>query len=76
MYVQMAFVLDRVKALASQHPQWKEQEPFASVLKDDLKALAALGEKGLVEIVGVTRAARGWTVVNMKNDWKTVFPPQ
>ena len=37
-YFQLAFTLDRIKALAPQHPEWKEQEPFASLLKGDLKA--------------------------------------
>jgi hypothetical protein len=42
-YFQLMFVLDRVKALAPQHPEWKTQEPYASVLKGDTKALAAGG---------------------------------
>ena len=37
MYVQALFAFDRVKALAPQHPEWQTQEPFASVLKVDLK---------------------------------------
>src|SRR4051812_10562827 len=36
-YFQVAFALDRVKALAPQHPEWKAQEPFASLLKGDLE---------------------------------------
>ena len=56
MYVQLAFVLDRVKALAPQHPEWKEKEPFASVLKGDVKGVAASGEKGLLELVAATHA--------------------
>lgn len=55
-YFQLFFALDRVKALAPQHPEWKTREPFASVLKGDLKGVAASGEKGLLEIVGVTHA--------------------
>ena len=35
-YFQLFFLIDRVKALAPQHPEWKTQEPFASVLKGDL----------------------------------------
>ena len=46
MYVQLAFAVDRVKALAPQHPEWKEKEPFASLLKGDLQRVAAAGEKG------------------------------
>lgn len=56
MYVQMAFALDRVKALAAQHPEWKSQEPFAAVLKGDLKTVVAMGEKGLVELIAATHA--------------------
>ena len=44
MYFQLAFALDRVKALAPRHPEWKEKEPFASLLKGDLKAALAGGE--------------------------------
>jgi hypothetical protein len=60
MYVQLAFALDRVKAMAPMHPDWKDRQPFQAVLDGDLKALAGMGEKGLVEIVLVTHA--GMTV--------------
>jgi phosphoserine phosphatase len=56
MYFQLAFALDRVKALAPQRPEWKDKEPFASLLKGDLKAVLAGGEKALVEIVMATHA--------------------
>jgi hypothetical protein len=56
MYVQLAFILDRVKALAPMHPEWKTKQPFAAVLDGDLKAVAASGERGLVELVAVTHA--------------------
>lgn len=56
MYVQLAFALDRVKALAERHPEWKEKQPFKAVLEGDHKALAAAGEKGLVELVMATHA--------------------
>lgn len=56
MYVQLAFAVDRVKALAPQYPEWKTKEPFASVLKEDLKGAAAAGEKGLVEMIAKTHA--------------------
>jgi hypothetical protein len=41
MYVQMAFMLDRVKTLAPQHPEWKDKQPYKAVLDHDVKALAA-----------------------------------
>jgi phosphoglycolate phosphatase-like HAD superfamily hydrolase len=53
-YVQVAFALDRVKALAPQHPEWKSAQPFKGVLEGDVKAIAASGEKGLLQIIAVT----------------------
>src|SRR6058998_1503098 len=56
MYFQFLFAIDRVKALAPQHPEWKTKEPFASLLKGDVKGALAGGEKALMEIVAVTHA--------------------
>ena len=50
------FVFDRVRALAPQHPEWKDQQPFKAVLENDMKALAAAGMAGLVELVMATHA--------------------
>jgi phosphoglycolate phosphatase-like HAD superfamily hydrolase len=55
-YFQFQFALDRVKALAPQHPEWKQKEPFASVLKGDVKKALADGEKALLELMAVTHA--------------------
>jgi phosphoserine phosphatase len=55
-YFQAFFAIDRVKALAPQHPEWKTQEPFASLLKGDLKAALAGGEHALLKIVMATHA--------------------
>jgi phosphoglycolate phosphatase-like HAD superfamily hydrolase len=56
LYFQFLFALDRVKVLAPQHPEWKTQEPFASLLKGDTKAALAGGEHAMVEIVMATHA--------------------
>jgi len=56
MYVQVAFALDQVKARAREHPEWKKKQPFKAVLDGDMKALAATGERGLVEIIMATHA--------------------
>lgn len=56
LYVQAFFVFDRIKHLAPQHPEWQTQEPFASVLKGDLKAALSAGEPALVELVMATHA--------------------
>jgi phosphoserine phosphatase len=56
MYFQVLFVLDRVKALAPEHPEWKEKEPFKSVLAGDTKAALAGGEKAIKELVAATHS--------------------
>ncbi len=56
MYFQAFFVFDRIKALAPHHPEWQEKEPFASVLKGDMKTALAGGEHALLEMVMATHA--------------------
>jgi phosphoglycolate phosphatase-like HAD superfamily hydrolase len=56
MYFQVIFALARVKALAPQHPEWKDKEPFASLLKGDVKGALAGGEPAIMQIVAVTHA--------------------
>ena len=70
MYFQLFFAIDRIKALAPQHPEWKDKEPFASLLKGDVKAALAGGEHALVQIVMATHA--GLTTEEFEkvvNDW-------
>jgi len=55
-YFQFAFAIDRVKALAGQHPDWKEKEPFRSILAGDMAGFLATGEKGVVEVLAATHA--------------------
>jgi phosphoglycolate phosphatase-like HAD superfamily hydrolase len=54
MYFQLQFALDRVMAVAPQHPEWKTREPFASVLRGDLKTFAAQGEQAAGALVAAT----------------------
>ncbi len=56
MYVQLAFALDRVRELSPLHPEWKDSPLFKAVLDGDVKAVAAFGQRGLVEIVLTTHA--------------------
>jgi len=51
MYTQLLFVFDRIRALAPQHPEWKDKEPYKSVLAGDLRGAMASGEKGLLEML-------------------------
>ncbi|TBY08163.1 HAD family hydrolase [Rhizobium laguerreae] len=69
-YFQLGFVLDRVKALAPQHPEWKEKEPFKSVLSGDLAGVAKSGELGLVDLVTSTHAGMTTDDFNrLVTDW-------
>jgi phosphoglycolate phosphatase-like HAD superfamily hydrolase len=56
MYFQFLFALDRVKALSAQRPEWKDKEPFASLLKGDMKAVVAGGEHALLELLAATHS--------------------
>jgi phosphoglycolate phosphatase-like HAD superfamily hydrolase len=56
MYTQLAFAFDRIKALAPRHPEWKSKQPFKALLDNDIEALAAAGEKGMVELVMASHA--------------------
>jgi hypothetical protein len=70
MYVQALFVLDRVKALAPQHPEWSTQEPFASVLRGDVRAVLAGGERALAELLVATHAGNtSDEFEKIANDW-------
>lgn len=56
MYVQLMFALERVKETARQHPEWKDKEPFASLLRGDVKGALAGGEHAAGEIVMATHS--------------------
>jgi phosphoglycolate phosphatase-like HAD superfamily hydrolase len=71
-YFQAAFGLDSVRAMAPQHPEWKQQQPFKAFLSGNKDALAAQGEKGLLTLIaashsGVTTDAYAASVA----DWLT-----
>jgi hypothetical protein len=72
MYVQLAFTLDRVKALAPRHPQWKDTQPFKAVLEGDLHQVAASGERGALQLLAATHT--GMTTDEFEaivRDWLT-----
>jgi phosphoglycolate phosphatase-like HAD superfamily hydrolase len=56
MYFQGFFAFDRVKTLAPKHPEWKTKQPFKGILENNMKAVAAAGEKGLAEVVAATHS--------------------
>lgn len=55
-YFQLFFAMDRVKAMAEERPEWKNEQPFKAALEDDMKALVATGEHGLLELVMATHS--------------------
>ncbi|MCF6311545.1 MAG: haloacid dehalogenase-like hydrolase [Verrucomicrobiales bacterium] len=55
-YFQLIFIIDQIKALAPQHPEWKSAEPFASILKGDTKKALSGGKKSLIELAMATHA--------------------
>jgi phosphoglycolate phosphatase-like HAD superfamily hydrolase len=59
-YFQFAFALDRIKAMAPRHPEWKNRQPFKALLEGDKKTLAAIGATGLLPIIAATHS--GMTV--------------
>jgi hypothetical protein len=72
LYFQLAFALERVKALSPLHPEWKDKEPFASLLKGDLEGALSGGEAAIFEIVTVTHS--GMTTIEFNQivrDWIT-----
>jgi phosphoserine phosphatase len=56
MYFQLLFALDRVKSLAPQHPEWRDKEPFASLLRGDVKGALQGGEHAMAEVLMATHA--------------------
>jgi phosphoglycolate phosphatase-like HAD superfamily hydrolase len=69
-YFQIAFALDRIKAMAPRHPEWKNKQPFKALLEGDKKMFAAAGKNGLLQVIAVTHA--GMTVEDFTKtviDW-------
>ena len=56
MYVQLAFALDRVKAMVPLHPEWKDTQPFKAALEGDMETLATSGNHGLIQLIMATHA--------------------
>lgn len=69
-YFQVAFAIDRVKAMAPEHPEWQETEPFKSILSGDLKTALAGGTHAILDIVAKTHGGMTSTEFeNVVSDW-------
>jgi len=69
-YFQLLFAMDRLRELAPEHPEWRDEQPFKGVLEGDLEAVAATGVPGLLQLVMATHA--GMTTVEFEQvvtDW-------
>lgn len=78
LYFQFLFGIDRVRKIAASHPEWKDQEPFASILKGDMKSALAGGEQAILKLIAATHA--GMTTAEFEEivtDWiSTAKHPQ
>jgi len=71
-YFQLLFIIDRVKSMAADHPEWKTTQPFQAVLENDMATLKASGEHGLIKLAMATHA--GMTTQEFEtivSDWLT-----
>ena len=77
MYFQLYFALDRVRAMADDHPEWKEEQPFKGVLEGDMGSVLASGEEGLIKLVMASHAGMTTAEFNaMADEWlKTARHP-
>ncbi|BHH85890.1 HAD family hydrolase [Desulforhopalus sp. 52FAK] len=72
MYFQLFFAIDRVKALSPEHPEWQTKEPFASILKGDVKAAFAGGKEAIIELVMTTHTGMTTTEFEqLVKEWLT-----
>ena len=55
-YFQLFFAIDRVKAMAEEHPEWNNEQPYKAILENDMNELMKQGEHGLLEIVMATHS--------------------
>lgn len=55
-YFQLYYAIDQVKAQADQHPEWKTEEPFASVLRGDMEGVKKAGVEGVLALVNATHS--------------------
>lgn len=76
-YFQLFFAMDKVKEMIKDYPEWKNKEPFKSVLENNMESLAKQGEEGLIKLVMATHS--GNTVeefdADVKNWIKTAKHP-
>lgn len=70
MYVQMAFVLDRVKLLAKERPELLEKKSIQAIVSGDRSYLSKMAESELVELVVETHANMSTDEFNtIVKDW-------
>jgi phosphoserine phosphatase len=69
-YFQLFFALDRIKEMAPEHPEWENEEPFKSVLANDLESISSQGMEGLMKIVMVSHAGmESGEFHNLVSEW-------
>jgi len=70
LYFQFQFAIDRIKSMATQYPEWKQDTLFKAVLEDDVETVLHSGKKGLMKIMMTSHA--GMTTTEFEQivkDW-------
>lgn len=71
-YVQGLFIVDRIRAMSATRPEWRKKEPYASLLRGDMKALAAGGEHAIAQLAMATHAGMtSEAFTRIVEDWLT-----
>jgi phosphoserine phosphatase len=71
-YFQLLFAIDRVKALAPEHPEWKDKQPFKAAIEGDMETLAKSGHEGIGELVMASHAGMSTQQFQqIVSDWLT-----
>ena len=68
-YFQLFFAIDRIKTISARHPEWKDTEPFKSILAGDLNAALAGGERSVLDIIAATHT--GMTTEEFEQEVKS-----
>jgi phosphoserine phosphatase len=72
LYGQAQFALARLAEMAPKHPEWKQKEPFKTVLSGDRAGMAKFTEADWLDIVAVTHTGMSnEAFAGLVNDWIT-----
>ena len=69
-YFQLFFVIDRIKEMAADHPEWDTLAPFSYCLYDDLEGISKSGMEALMTLLMTTHSTNTQAEFeNQVSDW-------